>query len=313
MISPSNPSASPALPHGVVLLERGWLSSNNILIVTPDSCTLIDSGYATHAEQTLGLVEGVLGDRPLQRLLNTHLHSDHCGGNAALQARYPALETWIPPGQSEDVALWNMDALSYQATGQQCPRFVFSEVLTPGQDIEIGEKRWQVHAAPGHDPDAVLLFEPEDRLLISADALWGNGFGVVFPEIDGIDAFDAVQDTLDLIESLEASLVIPGHGPPFSDVPSALERARRRLAQFRRDPEQHSRYAAKALLKFKLLEVQSMPLRELQRWMATTSVMQQIHARQASALDYGDWVSGIMRDLVAAGAARLDTDVLYNN
>lgn len=313
MTRSANTATSPTLPAGVVLFERGWLSSNNILIVTPHSCTLIDSGYATHAEQTMLLVDSVVGDRPLQRLINTHLHSDHCGGNAALQARYPAMETWIPPGQSEDVALWNQDALSYQVTGQQCPRFGFSKLLMPGSDIEIGEKHWQVHAAPGHDPDAVLLFEPEDRLLISADALWNNGFGVVFPEIDGIDAFDSVQETLDLIERLDAALVIPGHGPAFTDVGPALERARRRLAQFRREPAQHSRYAAKALLKFKLLEMQSMPLHELEDWMLATKVMQHIHERHPNGLNYKNWASGVVHDLVASGAARVQNGALYNS
>ena len=94
------------LPTGVSVLERGWLSSNNILIQGADSsssCALIDSGYCTHAAQTLALVDSALQGRPLDVLINTHLHSDHCGGNAALQARYPALQTYIPPGHAEYV------------------------------------------------------------------------------------------------------------------------------------------------------------------------------------------------------------------
>ena len=35
------------LPKGVTVFERGWLSSNNILIQGPDHCALIDSGLAT--------------------------------------------------------------------------------------------------------------------------------------------------------------------------------------------------------------------------------------------------------------------------
>jgi hypothetical protein len=33
-------------------------------------------------------------------------------------------------------------------------------------------------------------------VLISADALWENGFGVVFPELEGDDAFAIVAATL---------------------------------------------------------------------------------------------------------------------
>ena len=88
------------LPTGLHVLERGWLSSNNIVFSDGAQTVMVDSGYCTHAAQTLALVEDILGERPLDLLVNTHLHSDHCGGNAALQNRYPALETRIPPGES---------------------------------------------------------------------------------------------------------------------------------------------------------------------------------------------------------------------
>ena len=38
----------------------------------------------------------------------------------------------------------------------------------------------------------MVLYEPELELLISADALWENGFGIVFPELEGGSGFDAV-------------------------------------------------------------------------------------------------------------------------
>ena len=72
--------------------------ANNILFHGQRQTALVDSGYCTHAEQTLALIREALGGRPLDLLLNTHLHSDHCGGNAALQSAYPDVETLIPPG-----------------------------------------------------------------------------------------------------------------------------------------------------------------------------------------------------------------------
>ena len=92
------PMPSSLLPPDIRVFERGWLSSNNILLLGQDNTALVDSGYASHAPQTLALVASALGDRPLDQLVNTHLHSDHCGGNAALQSHYPALRTAIPPG-----------------------------------------------------------------------------------------------------------------------------------------------------------------------------------------------------------------------
>uniref|UniRef100_UPI00356178EE MBL fold metallo-hydrolase n=1 Tax=Hydrogenophaga sp. TaxID=1904254 RepID=UPI00356178EE len=88
---------------GVTVLERGWLSANNVLVRGDGPTALIDSGYCTHAEQTLALVAQALGGAALDLLLNTHLHSDHCGGNAALQQAYPGVATHIPPGLAQAV------------------------------------------------------------------------------------------------------------------------------------------------------------------------------------------------------------------
>ena len=209
---------APPLPPGIKVFERGWLSSNNILIFGPESCALIDSGYVTHAAQTLALVTTALHASTLDVLVNTHLHSDHCGGNAALQNAYPALITHIPPGLARHVRHWDAQALTYTPTGQSCPPFRFDALLVPGSEIGLGDQQWQVHAAPGHDPHSVILFEPASRVLISADALWQRGFGVVFPELEGVDAFDEVGKTIDLIESLATRLVIPGNGGAFNCV-----------------------------------------------------------------------------------------------
>ena len=114
---------TPELPPGLTVFERGWLSSNGVLLRGADRSAFVDSGYCTHADQTVALVRQALGGRPLDLLLNTHLHSDHCGGNAALQARHPGVRTLIPPGESAAVKAWDEDALSFKATGQRCERF----------------------------------------------------------------------------------------------------------------------------------------------------------------------------------------------
>jgi glyoxylase-like metal-dependent hydrolase (beta-lactamase superfamily II) len=300
------------LPPGVCVLERGWLSSNSILIIGQDSTALIDSGYSTHSTQTLQLVEAGLQGRALDLLLNTHLHSDHCGGNAALQASYPQLQTLIPPGEADLVAVWNEAALSYRATGQNCPRFRFNATLQPGTELQLGDLLWQVHAAPGHDTHSVILFEPVSRLLISADALWQRGFGVVFPELDGDAAFACVGLTLDLIETLQPVLVIPGHGSPFTDVADALARARQRLDGFVADPARHRQHAAKVLLKFKLLEWQSVSLPTLQAWAEATPYVRRLIASQYPRQTLAQAVEALVHDLVRAGAATLQGQQLHN-
>ncbi|MEN9587850.1 MAG: hypothetical protein RIT15_1425, partial [Pseudomonadota bacterium] len=190
------------MPSNFTVFERGWLSSNNILFIGKDSTALVDTGYCTHADQTLALVQSALKGRPLDHIINTHLHSDHCGGNAALQGCCSSLQTHIPYGLAKHVASWDEEALSYQPTGQSCPRFTFDHTMQHGDEMLLGDTNWQVHAAPGHDQHSIILLEPESRTLISADSLWQNGFGVVFQELEGERAFDEVAQTLDVIERL---------------------------------------------------------------------------------------------------------------
>jgi len=291
------------LPPAITVLERGWLSSNNILIAGSKTTALIDSGYCTHAPQTLALVQASLQGRPLNVLVNTHLHSDHCGGNALLQAHYPALQTLIPPGHAEHVRDWDPHALTFAPTGQNCPPFKLDATLVPGTELLLGDMTWQVHAAPGHDPHSVILFEPASRTLVSADALWERGFGVVFPELEGVDAFTAVGDTLDLIEQLDPKIVIPGHGPAFSDLKTSLATARKRLDGFIHQPEKHITYAAKVLLKFKLLEAQSLDLSDFMSWADTTPYFRLIFNTHFADREFSVWVEQLIADLVRSGAA----------
>lgn len=287
---------------GLSVLERGWLSSNSTVIVDGDAGWVVDTGYASHAPQTVELVQQVLGARKLVGILNTHLHSDHCGGNAALSSLLAGVQTWIPPGQADAVRRWDVNALTYQPTGQQCDRFSFDGLLQPGGEVRLGPARWEVHAAPGHDPHAVLLFQRQHRVLISGDALWENGFGVVFPELEGLDAFHEVSNTLDLIQSLAPAVVIPGHGRPFENVPAALDRAHKRLEQFLAAPHRHAEYAAKVLVKFHLLDRQRLRLIDLEEWYQSTPYFALVSQHQP---DLDLTLPHLLDKLVSSSAAEI--------
>ena len=297
---------------GLHVLERGWLSANNILLTDPDSATLIDSGYVTHQAQTLALVQNALNGRKLDRLVNTHLHSDHCGGNHLLQTHYTQLETWIPPGEAKAVSIWDAAALSYEATGQLCPRFKFEGLLQVGQILRLASLNWEVHAAPGHDPHSVILFEPTHKILISADALWANGFGVVFPELEGVDAFHEVAQTLDLIDSLKPIWVIPGHGAVFENVDAALGIARKKLDGFVQNPQKHGRYGAKVLLKYKLLELTQVENKAFKAWATGVPYLKQLHKTLGEKMPMQDWLEDMLLDLERSKALVFQDNLIVN-
>jgi glyoxylase-like metal-dependent hydrolase (beta-lactamase superfamily II) len=300
---------------GITVLQRGWLSSNNILVHAAPGETgalLIDASHSNHAEQTVALVRQALAGQPLALLVNTHLHSDHCGGNAALQAAF-GVPVAVPPGQAQAVADWDAARLSYEPTGQRCDRFNHQRVLAIGEALRAGGRSWQVLAAPGHDPHSVILFDAEQGVLVSADALWENGFGVVFPELEGEPGFDDVAAVLDLIESLAPQVVVPGHGAPFTDLAGALQRARIRLKGMRDAPQRHARHAAKVLIKYHLMEVRQQGWDAALDWAGATPLLQAV-ARRFGPGDAGlrDWAALLTRELLDQGALALSDGVLHD-
>ncbi|MBN3760076.1 MBL fold metallo-hydrolase [Burkholderia sp. Ac-20365] len=261
-----------ALPPSIRVFERGWLSSNNVLLIDDACAALVDTGYASHAAQTVALVRHALGARPLDLIVNTHLHSDHCGGNAQLQAMWPC-STLIPSTEADAVRDWDETRLTFSATGQSCERFAFSGTIAPGTRLTLGALDWDVLGAPGHDPHSLMLYCADQRLLISADALWENGFGVIFPELEGESGFAEQQAVLELIGTLDVKTVIPGHGSPFSNVQAALDRALSRVAWLRADPSRNAKNALKVLIVFKLLDARTMSFETLLRMLDEASVM----------------------------------------
>ena len=294
------------------MFERGWLSANTIFHFGEEDVSLVDSGYCTHQSMTLNLVRHALerhGLKTLNKVVNTHLHSDHCGGNAQLTKTYNC-EVFIPAAEAQAVKEWNEDVLSYQNLGQECPRFEYDELLTPGQSILLGRYFWKILAAPGHDPHSIMLLQEQEGILISADALWEDGFGVIFPELWGEPGFEEVAQTLDLIESLSASVVIPGHGKIFTDVSKSIATARSRLDYLASDPDRNARHGAKVLLKYKLIEWQSRDLDEVKVWIERTPALRS--AASQLNMDMNEFTQWLPHALVKSGAATCDGKYLID-
>ncbi len=289
------------LPGGVHLLQRGWLSANSIVFAgRDDDAGVVDTGYVSHATQTVSLVEHAIGTRPLSQIVNTHLHSDHCGGNAALQLRWPSASITVPLGYRSAVDPWNEEQLSFVETGQRCARFCVDGYLQDGDELALGAKVWQVHAAPGHDPHALMFFEPHSRTLISGDALWEHRLAIIFPELHGDSGFNEAFIALDRIERLAPRRVLPGHGAAFTDVAAALAQSRQRLERYVRLPHRHRDHAVRALVVYHMLEHRRRELNDLTAWIVATPIFRAANAwgteAGGSALAAAEVVESLMQD-----------------
>jgi glyoxylase-like metal-dependent hydrolase (beta-lactamase superfamily II) len=290
----------------VHVFVRDWLSGNNILLKAPDGHVLVDSGYGNHVPMTLALLATPrgLGGEPLAKLVNTHCHSDHMGGNAAVARKYRC-PIAIPEGEREAIVRWDEQRLLLAYADQTAERFVPDETLLPGTTHVWGGLEWRALAAPGHDMGALVFHNPEHRILISGDALWENGFGIVMPPDKDPAALPATRATLEMLARLDIGVVIPGHGEPFTDVGRALERAFARLAAFEADPLRAARHTMKALFTFKLLDRQRIPIATLPDYIERVEAFRDFNARyfRLSTAQFAAW---LVADLERLGAIRRD-------
>src|SRR2546429_5908620 len=119
------------LAETVQVIERGWLSSNNVVLHAGSGSVVVDSGYGAHVPQTLALLERVLAGKKLARLVNTHCHSDHMGGNAAIQAKY-GCRTSIPEGEAALIDDWDAEPRILAIADHHAERFSYDDSFRDG-------------------------------------------------------------------------------------------------------------------------------------------------------------------------------------
>lgn len=299
----------PVLPATVQVIVRDWLNANHILFQEKDRTVLVDSGYGRDARQTVETLGARLADRRLDWLVNTHCHSDHMGGNALLR-RTHRCRLSIPAGEAALIESWDQQALWLSYADQRCERFDFDDTIAPGQLVQWGGLFWRALAAPGHDMGALMFHCEEERLLISGDALWENGFGVVLPGPDREERLAATRATLETIAGLGVRTVIPGHGQPFSGVEAALERSFQRLDALGRDELRMVRNVLKVMLVFSLLDRRRLPLAGIPDYLASVPLYADFNSRYLQ-LGKAELAALLVGELERTGAVKtLDGDLV---
>ena len=292
------------------MIVRGWLNCNQVVMLSASDNVLVDSGYCSHREQTLERLAGPEGldGEPLERLINTHCHSDHMGGNAAVASAHGCTIT-IPAGEAKHIEPWTPQTAWMEEFDQRADPFHFDATLAAGEAFEGGGLTWQVHAAPGHDMDALMFFEPTHRILISGDALWENGMGFVWPGEGPSPFIEAAQATLSAIEGLRPALVIPGHGKPFAGAADAIAKVRARLDGYARDPAKNARHVIRVMFVFALLDRGRMAIADIPAYLGRIGCYRRMAERflGRSPESLAEW---LVEDLARSGAITVSNGLL---
>jgi glyoxylase-like metal-dependent hydrolase (beta-lactamase superfamily II) len=212
-------------------------NTNWVIVKDGDSCTLVDTGYPGDRDAVLASLQAVgLNARSVAAVLVTHAHNDHIGAAEHLRATYdvPVLM------HQEEVPHARRDFLDQVSVGQ-----VLAQAWRPGV------LPWAVHAlraggtthvpvsepqgfpvpgaldlpgapvpvhTPGHTKGHCAYHLPGSGVLITGDALVTAhptsriSGPQLLPDMFHTDRARAL-DSLTVLESLDADLVLPGHGP----------------------------------------------------------------------------------------------------
>ncbi|HEX4943902.1 MAG TPA: MBL fold metallo-hydrolase [Usitatibacteraceae bacterium] len=294
------------LPDSVRVAVRGWLNCNQVLLRSSGGHVLVDSGYQACADETLARLRApeMLGAEALASLVNTHCHSDHIGGNAAIARAYGCPIT-IPRDEVPTIDDWSIQERWNAYVDQYAEPFAYQSTIAAGEAFRAADREWQAWAAPGHDMEALMFFDPGERILISGDALWENGLGFVWAHEPPNPFVEAALSALDTIERLAPRVVIPGHGEPFADVAAALARARSRLGAFADDPRRTARHMMKVMFVFSMLHRGGIALAEADAYALRVPCYRDLDERFL-----GEGMDGLgtrlVEDLVRAGAMRIE-------
>ncbi|GII93683.1 MBL fold metallo-hydrolase [Sinosporangium siamense] len=186
--------------------------TNTWVVGGGDAVIVVDPG--PDDEVHLRRVAAHVGERRVAQIVLTHGHDDHSGG-----ARRFAELTGAPVRAVD-------------------PRHrLGGEGLAEGDVIEVPGAELRVHLTPGHTFDSVCLWLPQDRAMLTGDTVLGRGTTVIAPEGDLADYLHTLDRLRDLVGSLAAEVLLPGHGPVLTDPAGTLNgyvaHRRERLAQIR--------------------------------------------------------------------------------
>jgi len=165
---------------------------------------LIDSGCAFTASE---LVKWLAG-RPLAGVMNTHTHEDHIGANGLLQRERAGLLLHAHPLALPVLANprgWQ-PLHPYRRLLWGWPEPSQAEPVSDGEMIETGRYRFRVVYTPGHSPDHVCLYEPEQGWLFTGDLFVGGRDRALR---EGYDVW-AIIASLKRIAALPSQCLFPG-------------------------------------------------------------------------------------------------------
>ncbi|MFC1981203.1 MBL fold metallo-hydrolase [Chloroflexota bacterium] len=184
--------------------ENGMLDCNTY-VIGGDRPVIIDPGSSQFLPSLIqDLHKDGIEPGDIKLITNTHLHGDHCWANESFR-EYSRAEIAIHPVQKK----------FYDVTVVETTRFFglqpvdFREdSLLDGDRLSTGDREFELIHSPGHSPDCICFYCPEDKILICGDVIFAENTGRV--DLPGGNAAELIQ-SIEKLSQLEIEYLLPGH------------------------------------------------------------------------------------------------------
>jgi glyoxylase-like metal-dependent hydrolase (beta-lactamase superfamily II) len=209
--APAVTVTSEALANGVYYLTGG--THHSVAIDQVDHIAIVEAPQ--NEERSLAVIAKVkelIPGKPIKYLINTHAHFDHSGGLRTFVEEGAEIVT-LQPNQAYYEKVWaaphaiNPDRLAKSKKPAHLVSFTGKHVLTDGK------RPIEVHsiAGNGHNDAFVLVYLPNEKVLVEADAYTPTAATVPAPAIPNPYSVNLYENILKL--NLNVEKIAGLHGP----------------------------------------------------------------------------------------------------
>jgi len=183
--------------------EGGMLDCNTFLI-KDEKAIVIDVGLGNNLPALLkALEQDGIDPHKIDVITNTHLHLDHTWANAEFKEKFNA-QIEIAPIQKEH----------YDVSVRQTAQFFGMEPVHFQEDglldstINLKNLSIEILPTPGHSPESVCFYCPQQKFLICGDLIFAGNTGR--SDLPGGNG-EQLKQSIEKIAKLEIDFLLPGH------------------------------------------------------------------------------------------------------
>lgn len=194
--------------------KNGGFICNSVFIITDTGVVVVDPGGSLQIGRLIISEIKKRTSKPVTHVFNTHHHADHWMGNhafAELPEKPQILGHDVMRQTASEIGERWLEIIGQLTNNaNQGTKVVLPETLLSGDEtLSIGGLSFVLsHPAYAHTQGDIVLYVPEERLLLTGDVLFYQrtpGFQDASP-LGNLRALESLQ-------RFDAAAVVPGHGP----------------------------------------------------------------------------------------------------